>query len=128
MLKYKKGLISDGFFKYTRNPNYLGEIGIYFSFVFLVNHLIPYIVVSYMWFGVFYLRMGLKDNSLRQKEGWEEYEKRSWLLFPKINGRTLDSLVFYASFIGIVYAIYARGGIVPTMEFVRESCLTRFGL
>lgn len=25
-LKYKKGLISDGMMKYTRNPNYLGEV------------------------------------------------------------------------------------------------------
>ena len=28
-LKYKKGLISDGMMKYTRNPNYLGEVMIY---------------------------------------------------------------------------------------------------
>ena len=25
-LRARKGLISDGFFRYTRNPNYLGEI------------------------------------------------------------------------------------------------------
>ncbi len=28
-LKYKKGLISDGMFYATRNPNYLGEIMLY---------------------------------------------------------------------------------------------------
>ena len=35
-LKHKKGLISDGFFKYTRNPNYLGEMMLYSAFAILL--------------------------------------------------------------------------------------------
>ncbi len=34
-LKYKKGLISDGMFYATRNPNYLGEIMLYRIFYVL---------------------------------------------------------------------------------------------
>jgi steroid 5-alpha reductase family enzyme len=41
----RKGLISDGMFKYTRNPNYLGEIMVYGSFVLLVNDWISYLAV-----------------------------------------------------------------------------------
>ena len=44
-LKYKKGLISDGLMKYTRNPNYLGEIMLYGAFVVLVNDMISYACV-----------------------------------------------------------------------------------
>lgn len=35
-LRLKKGLIKDGFAKYSRNPNYLGEIMIYTSFAMTV--------------------------------------------------------------------------------------------
>lgn len=34
-LKHKQGLITTGFFKYTRNPNYLGEMMIYLGFAIL---------------------------------------------------------------------------------------------
>jgi Protein of unknown function (DUF1295) len=44
-LKYKKGLIADGMMKYTRNPNYLGEMMIYGSFIILVNERVAYICV-----------------------------------------------------------------------------------
>ncbi len=56
-LKYKKGLISDGLMKYTRNPNYLGEIMLYGSFVLLVNDTLSYICVMQVWFLVFSLRI-----------------------------------------------------------------------
>jgi hypothetical protein len=37
VLKYRKGLISDGFFSWSRNTNYLGEMMIYSSFALLVQ-------------------------------------------------------------------------------------------
>ena len=36
-LQYKKGLITDGMFKYIRSPNYLGEVMIYSSYALLAN-------------------------------------------------------------------------------------------
>jgi steroid 5-alpha reductase family enzyme len=32
------GLINNGMFKYTRNPNYLGEVMVYGGFGMLVRH------------------------------------------------------------------------------------------
>jgi steroid 5-alpha reductase family enzyme len=35
-LRIKKGLLNDGFMKWSRNPNYVGEMMIYGSFALLV--------------------------------------------------------------------------------------------
>lgn len=50
-LKYKKGLISDGMMKYTRNPNYLGEVMHYL----VVNDTLSYICVMQVWF-IYYIQ------------------------------------------------------------------------
>lgn len=110
-LKYKKGLISDGLMKYTRNPNYLGEIMLYGSFVVLVNDMISYVCVMQVWFIVFTLRIYQKELSLRKKEGWKEYSQRSWVLIPKINGRTIDSIIVYGLSIFLGVWMYQQGGI-----------------
>ena len=96
-------MISDGLFYNTRNPNYLGEIMIYGSFILLVNDLLAYICVIQVWVIVFSLRMYLKDLSLQKKEGWTEYSQRSWILLPKINGRVFDSLIFYSVLATVLY-------------------------
>ena len=44
MLKKRKGLISSGFFKYSRNPNYLGEFLIYTSFCILSGHILGFVI------------------------------------------------------------------------------------
>lgn len=36
-LQYRKGLITDGMFKYIRSPNYLGEVMIYASYAIVAN-------------------------------------------------------------------------------------------
>lgn len=111
VLKYKKGLISDGMMKHSRNPNYLGEIMIYGSFVLLVNDFVSYVCVMQVWFTVFVLRIWQKERSLKRKEGWKEYKARSWILFPKINGRFIDSIIVYGSVAVIGYFMYQNGGI-----------------
>eukprot|EP00347_Sterkiella_histriomuscorum_P018461 403345432 len=120
-LKYKKGLISDGMFKYTRNPNYLGEIMIYGAFILLVNDTLAYICVIQVWVIVFSIRMYIKEVSLRKKEGWQEYSARSWVLIPKINGRTVDSLIFYGAFAYLTYSIYLNGGLTETAQLVQNK-------
>lgn len=114
-LKYKKSLISDGMMKYTRNPNYLGEVMIYGAFILLVNDTLSYICVMQVWFIVFTLRIMEKENSLRKKEGWIQYSQRSWVLIPKVNGRTLDSIVFYGLAIAISVLMYSNGGIKSSL-------------
>lgn len=51
-LKYKKGLINDGWFKIIRNTNYLGEMMIYLTYAMIS---ISYISLFFFIFGVYYL-------------------------------------------------------------------------
>ena len=110
-LKYKKGLISDGQMKYTRNPNYLGEMMLYGAFVVLVNDTISYVCVMQVWLVVFSLRIYQKELSLRKKEGWQEYSQRSWVLIPKINGSMIDSIIVYGLSFALGVWMYQQGGI-----------------
>mmetsp|Transcript_18024 Transcript_18024/g.25355 ORF Transcript_18024/g.25355 Transcript_18024/m.25355 type:complete len:96 (+) Transcript_18024:2-289(+) len=83
-LKYKKGLISDGWFARCRNTNYLGEMALYSAYALLAQERLPWCVLSYVWGLVFLTNMAKKEISLRKKAGWEEYKKKSNLLLPKL--------------------------------------------
>ena len=91
VLRLRKGLITDGVFTFSRNPNYLGEIMIYASYALLVGHWAGWLVVWWCWLGVFLPRMLLKDASISRYAGWVEYKKRSGLLVPWriLNGRAV---------------------------------------
>lgn len=91
----KPFLITDGFASYTRNPNYLGEMMLYYGFFSLADHWFGYAVCACVWVGVFSVRMAMKDASLRQKPGWADYAERSWILLPKIYSNSIISVVFY---------------------------------
>ncbi len=84
-LKLKKELITDGFFKYSRNTNYLGEILIYLSFAILSMNFIPFIILLIFFIIVFLPRMIKKDKSLEKYEGFDEYKANSGLILPKFN-------------------------------------------
>ena len=83
-LKIKRGLITDGMFKYVRHPNYLGEMMIYGSFALLAWHWIPVIVLAYFWGTMFLTNMVMKEASMSRYPEWAEYKKRTWWLVPKI--------------------------------------------
>ena len=66
-LRYKKGnyfdntgLISDGLFTYTRNPNYLGEVMIYGSFAIVTGYIYSYVILGIVWSTLFTANMLLK--------------------------------------------------------------------
>jgi steroid 5-alpha reductase family enzyme len=82
-LQNKKGLIEDGLFKYTRNPNYLGEILIYAAYASMSMHWLPFLVLSGWVFGFFVRNMLSKDKSLSRYPQFAEYQQKSGLLFPK---------------------------------------------
>ena len=84
-LKLKKDLIKDGFFKNIRNTNYLGEILIYLSFAILSMSFIPFVILAIFFFIVFLPRMIKKDKSLTKYNSFEEYKKKTGLIFPKLN-------------------------------------------
>jgi len=83
-LKYKKGLITEGFFRRSRNPNYLGEILIYSSLAMLAQHWIPFAIVASIIAFVFLPRMRQKDQSLSRYPEFAAYKERSGLLLPKL--------------------------------------------
>ncbi len=81
-LKSNKLLINDGWFKYSRNTNYLGEMIIYLTYALLGNSIIPYLVLLYVWCGLFYINMKMKDRSIKRKEGGLQYMRTSNMLVP----------------------------------------------
>lgn len=89
----RKGLITTGVYHYTRNPNYLGETMIYFSYAYLANHWLSWLVFAWMLL-YFFARMTRKEHSISRHPGWEEYKKQSGLFFPwaLVNGRAIRDI------------------------------------
>ncbi|MFA5940677.1 MAG: DUF1295 domain-containing protein [Sinimarinibacterium sp.] len=81
-LRYRKGLITNGVFAYTRNPNYFGEIMIYATYALLVAHWVGWLVIAAQFFLLFLPRMLVKDASISRHPGWDEYKIRSGLVIP----------------------------------------------
>jgi protein-S-isoprenylcysteine O-methyltransferase Ste14 len=82
-LQHKPGLITDGFFARTRNPNYLGELMIYLGFAMLSMHWTGYIGIVAFFVGAFIPNMIKKDKSLSRYPGFLDYKKKSGLFLPK---------------------------------------------
>ena len=83
-LKYQPGLITDGFFRYTRNPNYLGECMIYMGFAILPMHWAGFIGIAGFFLFIFIPNMLRKDRSLSRFPGFDAYRRRTGLFLPKI--------------------------------------------
>jgi len=83
-LKVKKGLITTGMFRYIRHPNYLGEMMIYGSYAIMAWHWIPWVILGWVWTGVFAVNMAMKEQSMSRYDEWAEYKKRSYYLIPGI--------------------------------------------
>lgn len=83
-LKYKSGLITEGFFSRSRNPNYLGELLIYVGFAMLAQHWLPFTILGLFFSFVFLPNMRQKDQSLSRYPEFAAYKQRSGLLLPKL--------------------------------------------
>ncbi|HSB03098.1 MAG TPA: DUF1295 domain-containing protein [Anaerolineales bacterium] len=84
-LQLRKGLITDGLFRRTRNPNYLGEILIYLAYAMMSMHWLPYAILGGWVFGFFLRNMLSKDQSLSRYAEFKHYKNRSGLLFPRLD-------------------------------------------
>ena len=82
ILKYRPGLIENGMFKYIRHPNYLGEMMIYASYALMVGHWIPWIILAWIWLGIFFTNMVVKESSLSRYSNWNGYKDKTVMLFP----------------------------------------------
>lgn len=83
-LKAKRGLISDGFFARIRHPNYLGEMMLYGSFAALTMNWAPWLVLAWIWLGVFVPNMIKKEQSMSRYPEWAAYVRRSGFLLPRV--------------------------------------------
>merc|ERR1711991_33291 len=97
ILKYRqpRSLITNGLFKYTRNPNYFGEVLIYLGFAFLSG--IPFTLFLFMivWITVFLPNIVHKDDRLSRHKGFDEYKKRTGLLIPSFWNIVVDLKYIY---------------------------------
>lgn len=87
-LEHGAGLITDGLFARTRNPNYLGEMLLYSAFALLASAStfwwVPWLVNGAAWGCTFLPSWIVKDRSLSRYDGWERYRRRTGLLLPKL--------------------------------------------
>ncbi len=85
-LKYKRGLITEGFFARCRNTNYLGEMSIYLSLAMLAQHWLPFLILGALVAGVWIPNWLKKDKSLSRYPEFAEYQANSGLIIPQIFG------------------------------------------
>lgn len=82
-LKYKPGLITEGFFARCRHTNYLGELMIYTGFAMLSMSWMGYIGIALFFVFVFIPGMLKKEKSLARHAGWQEYKRSTGFLWYK---------------------------------------------
>jgi steroid 5-alpha reductase family enzyme len=83
-LKLQEGLIEEGLFSRTRNPNYLGEILIYVAYALMSLHWLPFLILAGWVCGFFGRNMLAKDRSLSRFSEFAKYKKRTGILFPRL--------------------------------------------
>jgi protein-S-isoprenylcysteine O-methyltransferase Ste14 len=86
-LRERSRLIQDGFFRYMRHPNYLGEMLVYSAFALLVNHWLPWLILAAMWLVLFLPRMLAIEASLARYPAWPHYRTRTGFLLPRFVNR-----------------------------------------
>ncbi len=109
-------MITNGFNALSRNTNYLGEIMIYSSFNVIAQVQITWYVYYFVWSVIFTSRMLGKDYSNSKKEGWEEYCKKTWMLFPKLFNSAPASFLVYGVSGALGWFTYHNGGIETTLK------------
>jgi protein-S-isoprenylcysteine O-methyltransferase Ste14 len=83
-LRVRRGLITDGMYRYIRHPNYLGEMMLYSSFALMVWHWLPVAILVWVWGGLFAVYMVMTEASLSRYPEWAEYKRRTWFLLPPL--------------------------------------------
>lgn len=84
ILRERSELIQDGFFRYMRHPNYLGEMLVYSAFAMLVNHWLAWVVLAAMWLVLFLPRMLAIEASLARYRAWPAYRAHTGFLLPRL--------------------------------------------
>ena len=91
VLKARRGLITDGWFARVRHPNYLGEMMVYGSFAVVAGHVVPWLVLAWVWLFVFVPNMLRKEHSMSRYPEWPAYVARSGFLWPRLTTPTTQT-------------------------------------
>ena len=83
-LAHRRGLITTGFFARVRHPNYLGEMVLYSAFAVVAGHWLPWVVLAWVWLGLFVPNMLAKEDSMSRYPEWPEYYARTGMLLPRL--------------------------------------------
>jgi steroid 5-alpha reductase family enzyme len=83
VLQLRKGVIDDGLFARTRNPNYLGEVLIYGGFALASWHWEPFVVLA-GWCVFFNHNMRKKDASMSRHPEFAAYKDRTGMFLPSL--------------------------------------------
>lgn len=81
-LRLQKGIINNGLFARTRNPNYLGEILIYSAYAMLSWHWLPFVILA-CWVLYFFRNMRNKDKSMSRYTNFAQYAEHTGMLLPR---------------------------------------------
>jgi len=75
-------LFTQGLWRFSRNPNYFGELLIYLGFGLLAMHWIPIAILA-IWVVFYWLpNMRKKDRSLARYPEFSQYRKNTRLFIP----------------------------------------------
>ncbi len=77
-------LFEGGLWARSRNPNYFGELLIYFGFSVLALHWAPLASLALFFVAVWVPNMIRKDRSLSRHPGFAAWKKKSGILFPQV--------------------------------------------
>ena len=83
-LKLQPGLITDGLWSLSRNPNYFGELLVYLGFGLLAMHWMPLAVIGLYVIFYWYPNMRRKDRSLSRYPGFDDWKRSTKLFIPFI--------------------------------------------
>ena len=75
-------LITNGYFAYTRNPNYLGELLIYLGFSMLAVHWLPIAVIALFLAVIWIPNIIKKERSLSRYPNYHQYRQKAKLFLP----------------------------------------------
>jgi protein-S-isoprenylcysteine O-methyltransferase Ste14 len=84
VLRLRPGLIVDGFFGRVRHPNYLGEMMVYAAFALCAGHWLPWLVLAWVWLGLFVPNMLRKEQRMSRHPEWAAYHRRTGFLLPRV--------------------------------------------
>ncbi len=73
-----------GMFRFVRHPNYTGEMMIYLGFALLVWHWLPFVVLAWVWGGLFASNMMAKEASMSRHPEWAAYKARTRRVIPHV--------------------------------------------